>query len=1343
MTTTYPTPTTAQHAANPLNRWLTKALPLNWETAVYIVILVLAIFTRFYLLGDRTMSHDESLHTKFSWDLYANGIFQHTPLMHGPILFHMTALNYFLFGDNDFTARIYPAVLGVLMVMFPILFRRWIGRWGAILASIMFLISPLILFYNRYIREDTPSIFFTIAMAYCTFMYLNGPTHLRRKARWLYLFSAAMLGSMGSKEVSFIYLAIFFSIIFLYWLARLREHFFRLPSRTLMYFLALVVLVGGAAALGMYVVLSIVPLETTIATGPGTIEFASLFKWTLAVIAAMVTIVVGPLIWVFRRKLSRVPWLDALLLLVLAVMITASLIWVEERSRVAGQNATEAAAPTVPGEQGEAVATVSYRAFPLYAEWVGAVVIIAILLYSYRAGWWRKLHRFAELDILILMATLALPWATPFIMKWMGASVTSMPSIAASVQSAIPFIQFDLSNYWAQFFLSTLPVLPAIAIAVVLGVIWDWKRWLICCAIFYVLFVFFFTTVFTNIQGIGSGMIGSLGYWLEQQAVRRGSQPQYYYLVLILPFYEFLPIIGSILAMFAGMAAFWKFRKDRLVQENASTVDPMGFDFVGDTTTEGASPMPGTLIEPLPEEALLTRKRRRDPGRLKQLPVLLFFSWWAVLNLIAYTLAGEKMPWLGTHMTTPMIFLAAWFFGGLIEKLDVQKFWQRSWMYLILLPVLLVALAQVARPLLFGTPLGGLEQEQLTRIFQWFGGIVIAALVIFAIYRLVRRTGWQQLRLLIGVATFISLAFLTFRSAWMAAFINGDTAKEFLVYAHSGPANKQVEQMLEELSRRTSGENGEIKFAYDYRISWPGAWYFRNFKNAVFLGESPSPRQMEDASVIIVGNENKATVESALEDQYYRYDYVRMWWPMQDYFNLTAQRIVNVLDFSPENIQAGQIREGLFDIWWNRDYQRYGEAVGRDFDLTQWPLADRMYVYVRKDLAAQVWTLGVGEGTAFVPDAAAQTNLCVQNWEPRAANLVFGSAGSGEGQLSFPRQVAVGSDGKLYVAEEYNHRISVFNPDGTFDFSFGQQGAEPGQFERPSGVAVGLSGNIYVADTWNYRVQVFNSAGEYITSWGQRGELGSGARAEPFDAFWGPRAIAVDASEQVYVADTGNKRIRVYTKDGTYLRDIGSGGSGNGQLDEPSGLSISPDGLLYVADTWNRRISVFTLDGVPANSYQSSGGGVVNNFRVRGWVDDLGNRPYLAFDPTRRALFVTDPDAGRVLIYDAAGQCIASFGQLSRETQNDTQFSSVGGIAIDAQGNIFVVDAGSGRILRFGPFDLPVIMENAAGEVAAPPDTVLETTPEVIAPVGVEATEQITVEVTSEIMPELTEIPAN
>ena len=78
---------------------------VNWETALYALFIVLAIVTRLWDMGARVMSHDESLHTFYSWNLSVGKGFQHTPLMHGPFLFHITALSYFLFGDSDFTAR--------------------------------------------------------------------------------------------------------------------------------------------------------------------------------------------------------------------------------------------------------------------------------------------------------------------------------------------------------------------------------------------------------------------------------------------------------------------------------------------------------------------------------------------------------------------------------------------------------------------------------------------------------------------------------------------------------------------------------------------------------------------------------------------------------------------------------------------------------------------------------------------------------------------------------------------------------------------------------------------------------------------------------------------------------------------------------------------------------------------------------------------------------------------------------------------------------------------------------------------------------------------------------------
>ena len=164
-----------QQEDNALGHILSRRLTLNGEFAAYVVILVLALFSRFHMLDDRVMSHDESLHTRFAYNLYNEGNFQHTPLMHGPVLFHATAFSFYLFGDGDFSGRIYTALLGVLMVMFPLLWRRWLGRWGALLASLMILISPLLLYYSRYIRHDIPSIFFAMIMAHCILMYMRGP----------------------------------------------------------------------------------------------------------------------------------------------------------------------------------------------------------------------------------------------------------------------------------------------------------------------------------------------------------------------------------------------------------------------------------------------------------------------------------------------------------------------------------------------------------------------------------------------------------------------------------------------------------------------------------------------------------------------------------------------------------------------------------------------------------------------------------------------------------------------------------------------------------------------------------------------------------------------------------------------------------------------------------------------------------------------------------------------------------------------------------------------------------------------------------------------------------------
>jgi len=186
-----------------LDRPFLSSFKLTWETGIIVLLLIVAVLTRFYDLGDRVMSHDETTHVYFSWQLYKGNGYQHDPLSHGPLQFHLIALSYFLFGDNDFTARVPVAVFGVLTIWFVWWgFRRYIGRIGALTAAFFFLISPYILYYERYARNESYVALFGLLMLWGMLRYLD-----TGKTKYLYITTAALALHFTAKETSFIYAA--------------------------------------------------------------------------------------------------------------------------------------------------------------------------------------------------------------------------------------------------------------------------------------------------------------------------------------------------------------------------------------------------------------------------------------------------------------------------------------------------------------------------------------------------------------------------------------------------------------------------------------------------------------------------------------------------------------------------------------------------------------------------------------------------------------------------------------------------------------------------------------------------------------------------------------------------------------------------------------------------------------------------------------------------------------------------------------------------------------------------------------------------------------------------------
>ena len=184
----------------------------------------------------------------------------------------------------------------------------------------------------------------------------------------------------------------------------------------------------------------------------------------------------------------------------------------------------------------------------------------------------------------------------------------------------------------------------------------------------------------------------------------------------------------------------------------------------------------------------------------------------------------------------------------------------------------------------------------------------------------------------------------------------------------------------------------------------------------------------------------------------------------------------------------------------------------------------------------------------------------------------FGNGyGKEDGQFVWPVAMAFDSQDRLYITDEYNHRVTVFDSQGTFLAKWGEPGHGDGELDGPAGIAVDAEDNVYVADTNNHRVQKFTPEGRYLLGWGREGREDG-----RFNMPWG---VTVDRERQVYVADWRNDRVQKYSPDGEFLAAYGQPGDGDGQFHRPSGVAVDPDGFIYVADWGNERVQVLAADG--------------------------------------------------------------------------------------------------------------------------------------------------------------------
>ncbi len=312
--------------------------------------------------------------------------------------------------------------------------------------------------------------------------------------------------------------------------------------------------------------------------------------------------------------------------------------------------------------------------------------------------------------------------------------------------------------------------------------------------------------------------------------------------------------------------------------------------------------------------------------------------------------------------------------------------------------------------------------------------------------------------------------------------------------------------------------------------------------------------------------------------------------------------------------------------------------------------------------------------------------------------------------LNAPWDIALDASGNLYIADTLNNvirkvgttgTITTVAGKGTASFSGDGGPAISATLNSPSGLALDSAGNLYIADTNNERIRKVAVSGIITTVTGTGDEDFFGDRAPAFAAALNtPRGVTVDASGVVYIADTGNHRIRLVTREG-FINTVGGTGtpgfSGepvpvtDATLNAPAGVAVDAAGFLYIADSSNNRIRKTISDGsiIVTAAGQGTGSGLSSSVGDGGpSVNALLSSPFGVTVDTTGSVYIADSVNNRVRKVDLAGiiKSVAGNGFFGFDRDDvlaiSTSVSNPLSVAVDRSGNLYIADTGSHRIRK-------------------------------------------------------------
>ncbi len=248
---------------------------------------------------------------------------------------------------------------------------------------------------------------------------------------------------------------------------------------------------------------------------------------------------------------------------------------------------------------------------------------------------------------------------------------------------------------------------------------------------------------------------------------------------------------------------------------------------------------------------------------------------------------------------------------------------------------------------------------------------------------------------------------------------------------------------------------------------------------------------------------------------------------------------------------------------------------GKDRVFTCDSNAQVVHVFNLETRAYEQWKPDA-PGSAFAqPIAVAYDALDRLLVSDSAAGVIhaFDSTGKylgtlGEGTLNKPGGIVCDPKTKrIFVADVGAHQIVVLSFDGELLERVGKRGTKLGEFNFPTNVALASDGSLYVSDSLNFRVQVFDPDLNPVRQIGEKGDLPG--------YFSHPKGIALDSNDHLYVIDSHFESVQIFDRQGNLLLTFGEEGHAPGQFWLPTGIHIEKNNRIWVADSYNQRLQVF------------------------------------------------------------------------------------------------------------------------------------------------------------------------